>query len=173
MLANLKSSIVNFNSRLNANNLRKLIKSQLNEIKGFYLGEFYLSQDASLALAVDKSHHKLVLLHVHGSEFKHSLFHCSDLQSVHMYVNGSSVKSYSNSFSSRSVPGHSPVSAEDKSKSFLKILTNKKEQQSLMFFFDSAKQSDDLLHWFDICRLVIAKAEQTTETMNSRIQVMR
>ena len=173
MLSNLKSTIINFNSRLTSKNLRKIIKSGLSEIKGFYLGQYQISPDSRYIIAVDKSHHKLVHTHVIGTKLSHTMFHCSDLQSVHMYVSGSSVKSYSNSFINKSVPGHSPIAAEDKTKSFLKILTNKTERESVVFFFDSGRQNDDLLHWFHICRLLIAKAEQASETMSSRIEVLR
>jgi len=173
MLANLKSSIVNFNSRLSAKNTEKSIKAQLSEIKGFYLKDFYISNDSNSVIAVDKSLHKLVILINKEQSWQPILMHCSDLKSVHHYQNGTAVKSYTNSFLHDCVPGHTPIAAKDKTKSFLKIKTNRKHHRAIIFHFDNKQSNESIGQWFDICRQLIAKAEQTTEAMNSRIQVMR
>lgn len=171
MIASLKSTLFNFSNKVNSNQRYKTIRRDLNTIKGFQLKEFIVSTDDKTIIAVDKSHHKLVIMQMNGETQHHNLMHCSDLMSVHMYENGTAVKSYTNSFLLNKIPEHKPISTADEQTSFLKIQTTIKDIESIKFHFKPMRESDDITEWFDICRQLIGRAERSIETINSRIQI--
>ena len=171
MIASLKSTLFNFSNIVSTSNRAKTIRRDLNTIKGFQLKEFIVSTDDKTIIAVDKSHHKLVIMQMNGETQHHNLMHCSDLMSVHMYENGTAVKSYTNSFLLNKIPEHKPISTADEQTSFLKIQTAIKDIESIKFHFKPMRESDDITEWFDICRQLIGRSERSIETINSRIQI--